>query len=303
MTRQSGTLFRRQKLLLTLLQAFGGRLSNPDLNNLLFLLTRTCNLGRSYAFVPYKWGGYSFQACADRRRLEAIGAVLDVDDSWQLAPGWDNSEFPIDPSDRQLIFSFAEQYHHLKGDDLIRFVGRNHPYYAINCERASVLMSAEERAKINQARPSNDEYRLFTIGYEGKSIDDYLNRLIRSNVRTLCDVRKNPISRSYGFSKSTLSDLSGKLNIQYVHIPELGIASDQRKTLRTEQDRERLFDEYEKTTLKQNVASVTRLHQIFLRSRRVAMTCFEADSRLCHRGRVATDLAQRPDWCYETENL
>ena len=32
-----------------------------------------------------------------------------------------------------------------------------------------------------------------TIGYEGRSIDEYLNLLIKNNIKLLCDVRKNPI--------------------------------------------------------------------------------------------------------------
>lgn len=62
---------------------------------------------------------------------------------------------------------------------------------------------------------------LFTIGYEGSSLDGYLNRLIKNNVRTLIDLRRNPLSRKYGFSKKTLAETVKKLGIDYVHIPEL----------------------------------------------------------------------------------
>ncbi|WP_348602891.1 DUF488 family protein [Bartonella tribocorum] len=47
----------------------------------------------------------------------------------------------------------------------------------------------------------DEKFCFFTIGYEGKSLENYLNCLLENNIKILCDVRKNPISRKYGFSK------------------------------------------------------------------------------------------------------
>ena len=44
----------------------------------------------------------------------------------------------------------------------------------------------------------------------------------------LCDVRKNPLSRKFGFSKKKLKHITETVGIKYVHIPELGIESDKR---------------------------------------------------------------------------
>ena len=68
----------------------------------------------------------------------------------------------------------------------------------------------------------------------------------------LCDVRKNPLSRKYGFSKSTLSETLNKLGIEYTHLGALGIASEKRQYLNAQSDYDRLFDEYENTILAQN---------------------------------------------------
>jgi hypothetical protein len=46
---------------------------------------------------------------------------------------------------------------------------------------------------------------IVTIGYEGRSLEAFLNLLLQNSVTLLCDVRRNPLSRKYGFSKSTLS--------------------------------------------------------------------------------------------------
>ncbi|WP_322789506.1 DUF488 domain-containing protein [Bartonella elizabethae] len=56
----------------------------------------------------------------------------------------------------------------------------------------------------------------FTIGYEGKSLDHYLNCLIENNVKTLCDVRKNPISRKHCFSKRQLEKAISNIGIKYM---------------------------------------------------------------------------------------
>ena len=91
----------------------------------------------------------------------------------------------------------------------------------------------------------------FTIGYEGSSFEGYLNRLIKHNVKILIDVRRNPLSRKYGFSKKTLSDTVRKLGIEIVHIPELGITSEKRRELHTQDDYDRLFESYEKQDLEE----------------------------------------------------
>ncbi|WP_375627098.1 DUF488 family protein [Bartonella sp. MU37NMGALS] len=78
-----------------------------------------------------------------------------------------------------------------------------------------------------------EEFCFFTIGYEGKSLENYLKSLIENNIKTLCDVRKNPISRKHGFSKRQLEKAVSNIDIEYMHMPELGIASEKRRNLKT----------------------------------------------------------------------
>lgn len=174
---------------------------------------------------------------------------------------------------------------------------------AINSEIAARLMTEKELAAIAAKRPRDTVPVLFTIGYEGSSFEGYLNRLIKNNVRTLIDVRRNPLSRKYGFSKKTLGETVQKLGIEYVHIPELGIASEQRQELNTQADYDRLFEAYEKRELAENKDFLKRIHELLRERRRVALTCFEADVCMCHRGRVAGALAELPGWDYETRHI
>ena len=51
---------------------------------------------------------------------------------------------------------------------------------------------------------------LYTIGYQSKSIDDFISRLRNHDISTLIDVREVPISRKKGFSKTVFSEYLNK---------------------------------------------------------------------------------------------
>ncbi|WP_375693804.1 DUF488 family protein [Bartonella sp. AP32XZML] len=153
-------------------------------------------------------------------------------------------------------------------------------------------------------QPAKDEeFCFFTIGYEGKSLENYLSCLIENNIKTLCDVRKNPISRKHGFSKRQLEEAVSNIDIEYMHMPELGIASEKRRNLKTQKDYDRLFEDYQNTTLKNNSCAINKLYKMFLNKKRVAITCFEANVCMCHRGQLALALTQLPDWKYEIKHI
>jgi hypothetical protein len=288
----------RQKTLIGLLSAFGGHLPSTDFQKYLFLFTREFQQEPSFEFVPYRFGSFSFQSYADKRHLVEIGALADSED-WQLQEGFvTKGLFDEAPFSR----CYAK-YSHLHGTKLLQDVYRRYPYYAIKSERAAKIMSDQEVSAITAARPAAPAACFFTIGYEGSSFEGYLNRLIKNNIKTLVDVRRNPLSRKYGFSKKTLSDTVRKLGIGYVHIPELGIASDKRQGLNTQADYDRLFNSYEKQELKQNGKALQDLFDIFLKDKRVAITCFEANVCMCHRGRVAKAMSELPDWKYDIHHI
>ena len=284
---QKPTINYRQKTLIGLLSAFGGRLPRLDFQKYLFLYTQEFQKEPHFEFVPYKFGCFSFQSYADRRRLIEIGAISDTDE-WilQKNSGASKSLFDEDQFD-----VFYERYAALKGNDLVQHVYRHYPYYAINSEIASELMTPAELRAIQAEKPGDAAPCFFTIGYEGSSFEGYLNRLIKNNVRVLADVRRNPLSRKYGFSRKTLSDTVQKLGIEYIHLPALGIASDKRQELNEQADYDRLFDAYEKHDLKKNKATLQGLFKIFLSHKRVAITCFEEHVCMCHRGRIANALS------------
>lgn len=130
------------------------------------------------------------------------------------------------------------------------------------------------------------------IGYEGKSIDAYLNELVKNNISLLCDARKNPLSMKYGFSKNQLKKYCENLGIHYVHIAELGVDSNKRQNLNTSQDYAILFDEYKKT-LANRQEGLNKVLHLLEKHRRIALTCFEKEHRECHRHCISDHLQEK----------
>ncbi|MPM62093.1 hypothetical protein SDC9_108959 [bioreactor metagenome] len=187
--------------------------------------------------------------------------------------------------------------------DLIRYTYLNYPYYAIKSVIAADVLNEDEIVKINKQKRTFDTPQLFTIGYEGKTLEQYINLLIINDVHLLCDVRKNAYSQKYGFSKSQLEKACVGVGIKYVHIPQLGIESEFRQDLRSQKDYDNLFEFYEENTLKQNQEYLLKVRELIDSEKRIALTCFEHNPKECHRARVAKHLMLLPDIKYELKHL
>lgn len=157
--------------------------------------------------------------------------------------------------------------------------------------------------KVNAQRRHKSGKQLFTIGYEGVTLEDYLKRLLLEDVHVLCDVRKNAFSQKYGFNKSQLENACKSVGIHYVHVPDLGINSDKRQDLRSQHDYDVLFAEYDRTVIPQNQQALHYVYDLILREERVALTCFEKDPKQCHRSHVAKALMDMADNQYSLTNL
>jgi len=198
------------------------------------------------------------------------------------------------PMVRMRMDQFAKRNATLRGDALVAVAYRRHPYYATRSEIVErVLPKTADRAKVAAARPVRLPPGLVTIGYEGKTLERYLNQLLRESVTLLCDVRRNPLSRKYGFAKSTLAKACEGVGIRYEHLPELGIASEDRRELKTQADYDALFAGYERDSLPKQEAALAKIrHWIERDGCRVALTCYEAVPCQCHRHCVAEALAE-----------
>jgi uncharacterized protein (DUF488 family) len=277
-------MFYRRKILLSLLQIFGGKLPKIDFQKYLFLF----NVHKSepfFEFIPYKYGCFSFQANQDMSTLAKYNLVNESEKTWQIKRKI-NYLNQLKTSDKILITKFYQRFNSLKGNELIKYVYENYPYYAINSSIAGKVLDDKKHKVIVNSKPKKNEYSLFSIGYEGKTVEHFTNQLIKENVRVLCDIRKNALSKKYGFSKNQLKFIVENVGIKYIHIPELGIDSLKRQGLKTDRDYEKLLMDYEKNTLPNRTRELEELQNVFISNERIALMCFEADHNCCHRSRT-----------------
>lgn len=301
--RTTPSLYYRQKILLALLEVFGGRLERLTMQKYLFLFMQESQSG-SYDFVPYKYGGFSFVSYEDIRALTKIGILKNLEDSKELTIARKESYLAqISKRDAKALRLLQRKHSSRTKRELMRYVYKEYPYYAIRSEMAKEYMTGKELMEIKEHLPKASGYSLFTIGYEGRSFDDYLNQLIKHNIKALCDVRKNPFSYKYGFKKSTLEKTTEEVGVAYHHIPALGIDSAKRKNIHCQKDLNRLFKEYRNITLRNQQESLQSLYALFKKYKRMALTCFEREPHSCHRHIVADALSCLPGWDYRIVHI
>lgn len=298
-------LYHRRKILLALLEVFGGNLTAKQLQKYLFLVTRKQD-NKSYDFIPYYYGCFSFQANQDIIALAKRGylSITEEETGRHIKTTKSGCYFMmLDVFEQQIVREVKENFGTLTQKDLIRYTYLNYPYYAIKSVIAADVLNEDEIVKINKQKRTFDTPQLFTIGYEGKTLEQYINLLIINDVHLLCDVRKNAYSQKYGFSKSQLEKACVGVGIKYVHIPQLGIESEFRQDLRSQKDYDNLFEFYEENTLKQNQEYLLKVSELIDSEKRIALTCFEHNPKECHRARVAKHLMLLPDIKYELKHL
>ncbi len=294
-------MYYRRKILLGLLEAFDNRLEKIQLQKLLMLVTKQ-QQKPDFHFVPYKYGCYSFQANSDLGTMSKYNQVILQGNEWVKI---DNEKYLVSLKERdRLAIRLIKQLYGAKtSNELIKLTYVKYPYLAINSTVAKDKLSSEEFDKVLQAKPKSDKTILFTIGYEGLSLEEYLNKLILSDIKVLCDVRRNPLSMKFGFSKSQLQKACQGVGIEYVHIPELGIESDKRQVLNTQSDYDKLFSLYRSEMLTQTLDYQLKLITLLKEKKRIALTCFEANINQCHRKHLADAIVNLPDFNYELKHI
>lgn len=234
---------------------------------LMFLISRDIP---SYHFVPYDYGPFSFELYRDMNWLDEHEKI-DMDENNVLLLDHDFEE--LGGLDQFMIQNKEEEFSKLSDKELMDKVYSSYPWYTI--------FSKYHR----QMEYYRNEKGLVSIGYEGKTIDEFLNELLKCKVQVLIDVRRNPFSRKFGFSKGKLNDYCEKLGMEYRHIPELGIGSQSRKDLITIADYRRIFKVYDNGLAEKedHIKKIVNSAQ----NKRTAIFCFERDPQYCHRNVIA----------------
>jgi len=282
-------MLKRQKILLRILREANRPISHIELVKTAFLLREESVLANEpafYDFVPYKFGPFSFALYRELSALVRDGYVVDEDRSVRLAgrmKSESNSKSDELPSAWKSAVSRAvRQYLSASQDDLLRDVYSRFPWFALKSELDDLVSEVPDAPVAPLA--------IYTVGYEGKSVDSFFNGLLASGVAAILDVRANPISRKYGFARKSMSEIAAKLDIEYVHLPELGISSKERSDLSDFDSYQVLLDRYEDEMLPSRTDAVANVVQLLGR-KPSALLCMEQDVRCCHRGRLATTAA------------
>ena len=131
-------------------------------------------------------------------------------------------------------------------------------------------------------------HSLYTIGYEGRSIDEFIDVLLAADVDVLVDVRERALSRKKGFSKRALGEALGTAGIEYRHEPLLGNPKDNRDAFRSGSAAAR--ERYLSHLNNGSRAAFDDVIQLATQQA-VALMCFEFDHDSCHRSCVS-DVAE-----------
>jgi uncharacterized protein (DUF488 family) len=142
--------------------------------------------------------------------------------------------------------------------------------------------------------------RLSTIGYEGKTVEEFLTELAAAGVELVIDVRAIAASRRPGFSKTALAAALAERGIGYLHLRALGTPKPGRDAARAGRiaDMRRIYEAQLETpeaelAMEQANEAASERHS--------ALLCLEADASCCHRAMTAERLAARGG--YQIVNL
>lgn len=279
----------RQKVLVALLNATQ-ETSPTVFVKLAFLLGRETEISQRcpfYEFVPYRFGPFSFQLYQELGNLEQSGychrsevAIKPVAVTQQQAAAR-IAELPAEI--RGWVGEIARKYGSLSREALLKDVYRRYAWYASRSELTDYLPD-------DVPQPPSRRIAIYTLGYQGESVDHFFNRVLMQGIKRILDVRANPVSRVYGFAGRTFSDNCRKLGIGYVHIPELGIPSEKREGLGSAASYERVLRHYSDEILPSRQEHVSRAGELIAETP-TALLCMEKEPQCCHRSRLADLIA------------
>jgi uncharacterized protein (DUF488 family) len=155
--------------------------------------------------------------------------------------------------------------------------------------------SSDANGLLRRCAPRNDELiRIFTIGYEGATMPEFLAALQQAGVERVIDVRALPLSRRPGFSKSPLRAALEEAGIEYVHLKALGTPADGRAAARAGR-REGLKQIYAgQLELPEAIAQGAQMIAL-AEEKPSALLCFEREPAHCHRSLLLEAVAPTAD--------
>lgn len=129
---------------------------------------------------------------------------------------------------------------------------------------------------------------LYTAGYEGSTIEKFVGTMRRAGVVRVIDVRRTPLSRKKGFSKTALKEALTAEGLEYVHFRELGCPQYIRDRYKVDKDWN--WYQIHFYLYLDDVAKELQELSGLIESGSSCLLCFEENPLLCHRSLIATRL-------------
>ena len=124
--------------------------------------------------------------------------------------------------------------------------------------------------------------RIFTIGYEGTTVSEFLTALKQAGVQRVIDVRALPLSRRPGFSKTPLRLALEAAGIEYVHLKALGTPSEGRTAARAGRHDDMMRVYTGQLELPEAIAQSAQMLELAA-EKPSALLCMEREPAHCHR--------------------
>lgn len=124
--------------------------------------------------------------------------------------------------------------------------------------------------------------KIFTIGYEGATVDEFLAALTAAGVKQVADIRAIAASRRPGFAKSALAANLASAGIGYRHFRALGTPKPGRDAAK-KGDRATLERVYADQLHEPAAQAEAAALQEWAMGESTALLCFERDPGMCHR--------------------
>ncbi len=237
-----------------------------------------------YGFFPSRQGPFSLRLDSDLTYLLEKG-FLKEHDQYGLAINEARLEYHPDDVLAKGEKEFA-YWQSIPGDNIRHFIQSNyHGWWLPND-------TTNENRNV-----------LLTIGYEKKSVEAFFTELVDNRVKVLADIRANPYSRKFGFTKQILEKGANLTGIRYQNIAELGIPKNLRKDISGEAGKQALLDHYEFTMLPDKKESLDYLADLVKVEGITALMCYEKEPGECHRSRLAKALKKRFDGTLSHKDL
>jgi uncharacterized protein (DUF488 family) len=132
--------------------------------------------------------------------------------------------------------------------------------------------------------------KIFTIGYEGTTVPEFIAALKHAGIERVIDVRALPLSRRPGFSKTALRGALEAAGIEYIHLKALGTPAAGRAAARAGRhaELERIYAG--QLELPEAIAQGAQMLEL-AREKPSVVLCMEREPAHCHRTLLLNSMA------------